>query len=151
MSSLECVHGHHDGRKHVRFGRKEYINYEIEQGSNIKARSPQAQGHIRFGSVDIADVRTGNRYAALMDTVGEHEEMIGAMTLDRTAENRSMDIYLVNSMPKQTREYDRPGRFMKLTCTSDSGAGESVLRSRTFPSKLAKKRERHMRQRTEPS
>ena len=133
MSSLECVHDHHDGQKRVRFGRNEHINYEIERSSNIKARSSQARGNIRFGSVDIAGVKTDNRYAALIDTIGEHEEMIEAMTLDRITENRSVDINLMNSMPKQTREYDRSGRFVKLTCTSDSGAGESVLPKDWFP------------------
>ena len=39
----------------------------------------------------------------------------------------------VGNITKRPREYDKSGKFVRWTCTSDSGAGESVLPASWFP------------------
>jgi len=51
-------------------------------------------------------------------------------TLERISESKNVD---VNAVTSQKRVYDRTGKFVKLTCTADSGAGESVLPHAWFP------------------
>ena len=58
------------------------------------------------------------------------EERIEAMTLDRVSENKTIGI---GNVSKQPKVYDKSGRYVRLTCTSDSGAGESVLPEDWFP------------------
>jgi hypothetical protein len=92
---------------------------------------------IRFGSVDIIDicppcvpVSTSNRYHVLNES--EENDEIHMMGLDRVepVHDPRVDIHVVT---KHHRTYDKSGKYIRLTCTSDSGAGESVLPKTWFP------------------
>jgi hypothetical protein len=49
----------------------------------------------------------------------------------------------IGAVARHHRTYDRSGKYVKLTCTSDSGAGESVLPKNWFPEVECKKSEEH--------
>ena len=92
---------------------------------------------IRFGSVEIIDIcppcapaSTSNRYHALNES--EESDEIHLMGLDRVepVHDPRVDIHVVT---KHHRTYDKSGKYVRLTCTSDSGAGESVLPKTWFP------------------
>jgi hypothetical protein len=60
------------------------------------------------------------------------------MTLDRMPASKHVD---VGSVIQQPRVYDKSGKYVRLTCTSDSGAGESVLPQSWFPEVPAQRSE----------
>ena len=149
MSSLIRVDGcSHERHHHFHYHwDNEYVANELNKNSharcnddmeritnhrnhNTKAGNPEVP-KVRFGSVDLVDyIPTKNRHDMLSDSVGCYEHSIGMSTLERISESKNMSVGAVTS---HMRVYDKTGKYVKLTCTSDSGAGESVLPCDSFP------------------
>ena len=118
-------------------------NDDMEHITNHRNKNPKAGkpevANVRFGTVDVVDyIPTKNRYEMLSDSVGCYEHSIDMSTLERISESKNVSVGAVTS---HKRVYDKTGRYVKLTCTSDSGAGESVLPCDWFPEISAERSE----------
>ena len=140
MGSLMTVQERHiDGHFHwdflnperiVRWGDVEVDEYEplYDNIQTCPHNDEDNNREIRFGTIDVP-VPTKNRFS-ILSPIEEKSEYVSTMTLDRMPASRHVD---VGNITKQPREYDKSGKFVRLTCTSDSGAGESVLPASWFP------------------
>ena len=91
---------------------------------------------MRFGTVEVNLIATNNRYEPLGALLGNDHDYVDMSTLDRISGCVDLE---PGSMATHKRQYDRSGKYAKLTCTTDTGAGESVLPHDWFPEIKAQK------------
>ena len=112
--------------------RMDMIQYQTYMNNNqIKVSQDTSGRHVRFGTVDVNYVQTDHRYSPLADTMCEShasEECIDLSKLDRIQECKEL-----RSVSAHKRQFDQTGKYVKVTCTSDSEAGESVMPREWFP------------------
>ena len=102
--------------------------YASQGWTPAQVRQGPGERHVRFGTVKVNHFATNNRYEPLGDLLGNDHDYVGLSTLDRTS-----GCVELGSMATHMRQYGRSGKYVKTTCTSDSGAGESVLSYDCFP------------------
>ena len=123
------------------------INNKKVTFNDKKATEDSRAERIRFGSVDKDinpmmphRVSTSNRYGPLSYEDDNDEIQMPVLGRVEPVAHQRVDVAAV---ARQHRQYDSTGRYMRLTCTSDSGAGESVLPKNWFPEVESRKSEEH--------
>lgn len=81
-----------------------------------------------------------NRYDPLVNEMDDDNDLI-IMGLERVSPAGQVQVSAVTPKSRRSREYDKTGKYVKLTCTGDSGAGESVLPREWFPEVPAQRSE----------